>query len=461
MGDTAIPRLTPREKKGWRLTSILHRLWLLAWVVGMITPSDSSAQSAAASALPTLSGAADITGPPEKVGEALFNLHCVVCHQSGAKGQVGLAPSIRNRDFLALASDDFIRNTIATGRVGTSMMARPDLVENQVTAIIAYLRSLPGENPVTVEVDWSKKYSGDQGAGSVKFQIYCAPCHGPKGEGYAAGVVGTGIGLPGFLSVASDDYILQTLKHGRIGTPMQPFLGAKGLANLAEQDVFDIIAHLRHLGENYVPEPAGIYREANPALGTTLFTINCAPCHQAGGEGKIGFAPSIRNRDFLAIASDDFITKTVHEGRQGTGMLPRPDLSEQAVADIISYLRALPIAVPIDIQIDHQISFSGDKAEGETKYQIYCASCHGANGEGYTIGLPGTSIGMAGFLDVASDDYIFQTLKQGRVGTPMKSFLGAKGLANLQVADAHDIIAFLRTLPSKQASAKPATSDFE
>ena len=460
MGDLEKSHPTARNTIHKSLTTQLCVGLLFAWATGGSASISSQAQTAAVPT-PVLPTGVDMTGPPEKVGEALFNLHCVVCHQAGAKGQVGLAPSIRNRDFLALASDDFIRNTIKNGRVGTAMMARPDLLDDQVGAIIAFLRSVPVKNPVTVHVDWTVKYSGDKAEGLFKYLTYCSPCHGPNGEGYAAGVVGSGIGLPGFLSVASDDYILQTVKHGRLGTPMQPLVGAKGLANLSEQDVLDVIAHLRHLGENYVPEPPGIYREANPALGGTLFTINCAPCHQVGGEGKIGFAPSIRNRDFLAIASNEFIAKTVHDGRAGTGMLPRPDLSDQAVADITSYLRALPVPFPVDVHVDPDKTFVGDLTAGEGKYRVFCAPCHGPNGEGYTIGLPGTSIGMAGFLDVASDDYIFQTLSQGRVGTPMRPFLGSMGLANLESSDAYDIIAYLRTLPSKQAAASPAVSDFE
>ncbi len=64
-----------------------------------------------------------------------------------------------------------------------------------------------------------------------------------------AGVPGPGIGLSGFLNSVSDDYILQTLRQGRIGTPMRPFLGAKGVANLTEEDAYDIIAQLRVMGK--------------------------------------------------------------------------------------------------------------------------------------------------------------------------------------------------------------------
>jgi len=81
--------------------------------------------------------------------------------------------------------------------------------------------------------------------------------------------------------------------------------------------------------------------------GETIFNTNCSVCHQIGGEGKVGFAPSIRNRDFLAIASDIFIEQSIIKGRYGTTMFPIPDLKGQRVMDIIAYLRALPIKNPI------------------------------------------------------------------------------------------------------------------
>ena len=63
------------------------------------------------------------------------------------------------------------------------------------------------------------------------------------------------------------------------------------------------------------------------------------------------------------------------------------------------------------------------------------------------------AIGLHGFLDVASDDYIFQTMKRGRVGTAMRPFFWASGLANLNEQDAYDIIAFLRKQQSKAPGA--------
>jgi len=179
--------------------------------------------------------------------------------------------------------------------------------------------------------------------------------------------------------------------------------------------------------------------------GETLVKINCSPCHGLEGEGKIGIAPSIRNRDFLALASDQLIRTTIKKGRAGTGMVPRADLSDEQISSIIAYLRALPIAIPTKMRADDNLTFSGNLAEGEKTYRNFCSQCHGAKGEGYAAGGSGPGIGLASFLEVASDDFIFKTVKYGRVGTPMKSFIGQEGVANLSEQDIHNVIAYLRS----------------
>ncbi|HSA91756.1 MAG TPA: c-type cytochrome [Terriglobales bacterium] len=86
---------------------------------------------------------------------------------------------------------------------------------------------------------------------------------------------------------------------------------------------------------------------------------------------------------------------------------------------------------------------------GEQLYGAYCSGCHAANGEGRNYGslavrFPG--IGRADFLDVASDEFLDSTLKNGRPGRKMPG-LAAAG-ASLTPADAKALIAFLRSLTS-------------
>ncbi|MFK5921262.1 MAG: c-type cytochrome [Verrucomicrobiota bacterium] len=381
-----------------------------------------------------------------KIGETTFNTLCAACHQPGGTGKAGFAPGIRNHDFLALASDDYLRTTIRAGRPGTAMVPWSALSEKELAGVIAYLRTGNEGYVSELSQDSEKKIAGAAGKGEITFETYCAACHGPNAEGYAAGGSGPGIGLAGFLSVASDDFIMQTVKHGRSGTAMLPFVGAKGLANLSESSVGDIIAYLRSLPGKPVVAEAKSTAPPDPKAGKMHFDANCMACHQPGGIGKAGFAPSIRNRDFLALADDDFILKTVKQGRLGTAMLPRPDLSDKVMADIIAYLRSAPAKTVVNVSVDQSKKFNGDSQQGHSKYTSYCFACHGDKGTGYVAGGAGPAIGLAGFLSVASDDYIYQTVKLGRIGTAMKPFIGSKGLANLNDQDVYDIISYLRSL---------------
>ena len=390
-----------------------------------------------------------------KDGERLYGLYCVACHQAEGHGLVGTAPSIRNPDFLSMASDQFLRHTINVGRPGTAMVSWAHLKRKEVEGIISYLRSLESDRSqmarVSVNPNW--KNSGDSVAGKDLYATFCAACHGQNATGYAEGGSGPAIGNQGFLAVASDDFIFQTVKHGRVGTPMRPLMGARGLANLDEKEVSGIIAYLRSEREPVVVASAAA--GPDPKAGKMHFSANCAACHQPDGSGLPGIAPSIRNADFLAIANDEFIKQTVHRGRFGTAMVQRPDLSDAVLDDIIAYLRAVPSENSAKVTVDtsKKLATLGDAGAGQQKFSVYCAACHGESGKGYIAGGSGPAIGLAGFLDIASDDYIFQTLKRGRIGTAMRPFLGASGLANLSEKDAYDIIAYLR----KQQYAPPSS----
>ncbi len=64
--------------------------------------------------------------------------------------------------------------------------------------------------------------------------------------------------------------------------------------------------------------------ENNPdkvAKGKSLFTA-CGACHGMQGEGRQGIGPRLNSDTFLAAASDDFLVRTISQGRAGTTMIP-------------------------------------------------------------------------------------------------------------------------------------------
>ncbi len=205
----------------------------------------------------------------------------------------------------------------------------------------------------------------------------------------------------------------------------------------------------------------------NASNGKTLFETNCVACHQKDGKGKTGFAPSLNNIDFLAVADDHLIKRFILEGRAGTTMASfknNPNVAEN-VDDIVAYIRSWSedFALYEQTPLDYQWKSDGDAENGKGLFANYCAACHGAEGQGYFAGVPGTGIGNASFVSMVPDDYIKQTLLTGRVGTAMKSFDGAKGVANLTNNEMNDVVAFLRTKGEynqlvAEASSEPSTT---
>jgi cytochrome c oxidase cbb3-type subunit 3 len=197
---------------------------------------------------------------------------------------------------------------------------------------------------------------------------------------------------------------------------------------------------------------AGLPEKVDPALasaGKAVYEQNCIFCHQADAIGKAGFAPSLTNQEFLQVASDKFLMATIRDGRAGTGMPPFSHLGRKDVEAIVSYLRAHATSANMSAAIDAQPRSQGDERLGRFWFDSICATCHGPNGDGYAAGGTGTAIGKAAFLDKATDGFIRETIRKGRSNTRMIGYSGAEGMANLSSGDVDDIIAYLRTVPSK------------
>lgn len=207
--------------------------------------------------------------------------------------------------------------------------------------------------------------------------------------------------------------------------------------------------------ESSKTEPASDVAEVikiDPALaskGKNLYEQNCIFCHQADAIGKPGFAPSLTNPEFLSVASDKFLMSTIRDGRPGTGMPPFAHLGRKDVEAIVAYLRDHAKLPNISAQVNAQPHTQGDPRLGQVWFDQICATCHGPHGDGYVAGSTGTAIGKAGFLDKASDGFIRETIKRGRSNTRMIGFSGPDGMAALSDRDIDDIIAYLRTIPSK------------
>lgn len=181
--------------------------------------------------------------------------------------------------------------------------------------------------------------------GAKLYARSCAACHGASGTGG----IGVPLALPSFQGSVSDDYLRQTIRHGRPGRVMPAF------SQMTKDEVEAIVRHLRTWNKGPIARYSTQPVKGNPAHGKQLFGQYCASCHGANGEGGKGtgvtfsrprdlpiMAPALHNPGFLASASDAMIKATLMKGREGTPMTSfiKQGLKEKDINDIVSYVRS-------------------------------------------------------------------------------------------------------------------------
>lgn len=169
----------------------------------------------------------------------------------------------------------------------------------------------------------------------------CGGCHGAD----AQGKIGQAPRLNSetFLAAASDNYLFDTIKHGRAGTTMIAWGGT-----YTDQQIEDIVVYLR---KEFPIEPAELDRsplEGDVETGEKLFSDICASCHGVNGAGyqETANGTGISRKGFVGRATNGFIRYILEYGKSGTAMRPMhgartsvANLSETEIDSIILYLR--------------------------------------------------------------------------------------------------------------------------
>ena len=191
--------------------------------------------------------------------------------------------------------------------------------------------------------DDSANWSAEQHRGHGLYAEYCAMCHGAQAEGYAADEANA-LGNSMFLAAATDEFLAESIRHGRPGTPMSAW--AMDYAGpLSPQDVADLVAYLRTYGEHTLPSIHSQTISGDPATAAANYQQHCSSCHGAQGEGAS--AISIANPWFLELASDGFLLHAIDQGRSGTLMASwEAVLTQGERHDLVALLRSW--AVPVE-----------------------------------------------------------------------------------------------------------------
>ena len=209
----------------------------------------------------------------------------------------------------------------------------------------------------------------------------------------------------------------------------------------------------REFKEAYVPKDrirATKFGEREFAAdGATIFGAFCAGCHGRDGMGRRlpGFvsAPAISNPDFLALASDEFVTLTVTNGRPGRRMpvwAKDGGLRPEEIRAVVAQLRNLgKTSMEVDAQPARWVA--GDAAAGKRTFEAICAGCHGAQGRGGES----PALNNLVLLDAATDTYLVETISRGRRTTAMAGFLTASPIRPaLARSEVEAVVAYLRSI---------------
>lgn len=185
--------------------------------------------------------------------------------------------------------------------------------------------------------------------------------------------------------------------------------------------------------------------------GDELFAAHCAACHGETGGGGVGVPLALPS--FLNDVSDDFLRITIRHGRPGRVMPAFSSLSDAQIDAIITHIRGWSDK-PAPAHEDTPVK--GDALRGQALFASHCAACHGTGGKGglgtgvtfsreRTAPIVAPALNNSGFLAAATDAMIRRTLRDGREGTPMRSFL-KQGLSEQQI---DDLVTFVRSFAAQ------------
>jgi mono/diheme cytochrome c family protein len=190
----------------------------------------------------------------------------------------------------------------------------------------------------------------------------------------------------------------------------------------------------------------------------TLYRENCAACH--GANGQNGASIPLSNPVYLAIAGEDNIHQTIAKGVPGKLMPPfvkayggsLTDQQATVLAHGIMQSWSTPNALAGQTPPPYSATLSGDPAHGKQAYTTFCASCHGAEGQG-NPGDPKTGAGKLGsivnpsYLALVSDQYLRSITIAGRPDQGMPDWRSdsTQPLNDQQITDIVSWIASKRT----------------
>ena len=187
--------------------------------------------------------------------------------------------------------------------------------------------------------------------------------------------------------------------------------------------------------------------------GAELYGRYCSSCHGLDGKGGVGVPLSLPS--FLDTVPDEYLKKTIRNGRTGRIMPAFQGLSDAQISAVVKYIRGWTDKPAIK---EDMTPIDGDVKKGEKLFAERCSQCHGEEGRGgrgtgvtlsrkRDLPIIAPALNNSGFLASASDVMIRDTIANGREGTPMISMLSA----GLTKSDIDDLVAYIRSFENSAA----------
>ena len=218
-------------------------------------------------------------------GSFVYENNCLVCHgkMGDGRGEMAASLGIKPRSFKTglfkyrstpwgkLPTTEDLKRSVQGGLTGTAMGMFTNLSESDLDCVVEYLKffsrkwrkaenyapplSLP-KQPIWLADDNAERET-HAGKGKQTFQLICAACHGPAGDGKgpAAAALKDELGEPSTPAdlrqphLRSGDEpadIFRALMTGLNGTPMVSFADA-----LSEEQKWDVIAYILTLRRDF------------------------------------------------------------------------------------------------------------------------------------------------------------------------------------------------------------------